>query len=116
LENQLRNIAQPIPACRQADTQILLYRQLREDLAPLRHIANAERGPALRRDSLQRLTVEHQLARSQRQQSHDAFEQRGLAHAVATHETSASASRYRQVDVPQNVTSAVELIELSQFE
>jgi hypothetical protein len=43
----LRHLAHARPAHRQADAQILLYRELREDLAPLRYVADAQRRALL---------------------------------------------------------------------
>jgi hypothetical protein len=46
-EHLRRNRAQSVPADPEAETQILLDRQLGKDLAPLRHVANAEARPLL---------------------------------------------------------------------
>ncbi len=51
------------------------------------------------------------LPEARRQQAHDAFEQRGLAHAVAAHQAHARARGDGKIDIPQGVAAAVELIE-----
>ncbi len=55
--------------------------------------------------------VEHDLAGCRRQQAHDALEQRRLAHAVAAHQARARAASDVEIDVPQGVAAAVELIQ-----
>ena len=111
LEDLFRNRARAVLAHAEADAQVLLDGQLREDFAPLGHVADAEPRAALRREPAQIGPGERDLAGGRRQQSHDALQQRGLAHAVAAHEAGARSLRHHQVDVPQGVAAAVGLVE-----
>ena len=91
--------------------QILLHRQVRKDLAALRHVSDADPG-ALFGAALQQIdSVESDAAGSRRQQAHDAFEQRRLAHAIAAHQAHERAGGHGKIDIPQGVAAAVELIE-----
>ena len=99
--------------------QILFHAQLREELPPLRDVADAECGAALHR--LQQKVLRRLICRlpghaaaHYRQMPHDAVDQRGLAHAVAPEQHGALAARQLQVDVPQGVVLTVELIDRSQ--
>ena len=51
------------------------------------------------------------LPEARLQQAHDAFQQRGLAHAVAAHQAHERAGRDDKIHIPQGVAAAVELIE-----
>ena len=66
-----------------AHRQVLLDRQAREDLAALRHVADAAAARAGAASARDVLAVEHDAPRADRQQAHQALEQRRLAHAVA---------------------------------
>src|SRR5215831_18700494 len=89
---------------------------MREDLTALRYITNPEARPRLGRQAAKIVAVEDNLPRGRRQQPHQAFEQRGLAHAVAAHDASARSGRHRQIHVPQRVAAAVRLIEAADLE
>ena len=92
-------------------SQILFDGELRKDLAALRHVADAETRARFGRLRAKIAAVEPDFTRRRRQQSHDAFEQRGLAHSVAAHQAGAGSRRHVEVDVPQRVAAAVKLVE-----
>ena len=70
-----------------ADLQVFADGELRENLTSLRNVAKSGTGPYVRRQPGEISAVEQNLAGLRPQQAHDALEQRGLAHAVAAHET-----------------------------
>ncbi len=111
LEDARRDRRGAVLAHAQADAQVFLDRQLRKNLAPLRHVADAEPRALLGRQLEQIGAVERDAAGRRRQQAHDALEQRGLAHAVAAHQARARARGHGEIDIPQRVAAAVELIE-----
>ena len=95
----------------QADAQVFLDREMRKNLAPLRNISDADTRAFLGAAFQEVSALESDAARGRRKQPHDAFQQRGLAHAVAAHQAHARARRHRQVHIPQGVAATVELIE-----
>ena len=84
---------------------------MRKNLASLRHVSDAEPGPLLGGALEQIDSLEGDAAGGRRQQTHDAFEERRLAHAVAAHQAHARAGGDGKIHVPQGVAAAVELIE-----
>ena len=95
----------------QADAQIFLHRQMRKNFASLRHVADAEPGALLGGALEQIASVEGDAAGARRLQAHDAFQQRGLAHAVAAHQAHARTGGHGKIHIPQRVAAAVELVE-----
>src|SRR6185503_21304183 len=73
----------PFALCRR-DTQILVDRERGENLALLRHIADAGARTAMRREAGDLLAGELDAAAAQRCQAHDRHQQGRLANAVAT--------------------------------
>ena len=97
---------------RQAHLQVLLDRQPRKDVAPLRHIADAQRSARGRAAARDAPAVEGDLARADRQQAHQAPEQRRLADAVAAEQRRARArGATSNAHVAQDVAAAVVLVE-----
>jgi predicted nucleic acid-binding Zn ribbon protein len=100
---------------RQADFQVFLDRQQRKDLAALRHIADAERRAPFRRQPMQSPSPSKRSAGADRQQAHDAFQQRGLADAVAAHQAGHEPSGPPgEIEIPQGMALAVILVETLQ--
>ena len=66
-----------------AGLEVFLDRQQREDLAALRHVADAEAGALVGRRLLQHVVVEDDLARGDVVDAGDGAQRRALADAVA---------------------------------
>jgi hypothetical protein len=90
--------------------QVLLHRQPREDLAALRHEADAGAGALVRRGALDRASVELDAAGLDRHQAHQRLEQSRLAHAVAPQDDGDLAGLRLQAHVAQDVRAAVVLL------
>jgi hypothetical protein len=90
--------------------QVLFDRELAEDLAALRHEADAVHGARLGGAAVEPLACELDLP-ARLEAAHDAAQQRGLTDAVAAHHDHALAGLYCQVDVPERVALAIELVE-----
>ena len=110
VEDLRRNHPPPAPRA-ETGAQVLLHRQLREDLASLRHVADAEPCARFGRHLRQLDAIERDRARVRREQPHDALQQGGLAHAVAPHQARPRARGDVQPDVPEDVAAAVLLVE-----
>ena len=91
----------------EADAKIFEDGHVGENFSALRDIADALPGAAVGRQCGERLVVERDGAGTGPQQAHDAFQQGGLADAVAAHEANDLADRHVQVDVPQHLAVAV---------
>ena len=70
-------------ACLAADFQVLVNRQVGENTAVLRHVAEPEPGDAVSGPARDGLALEGEGFGPRRDQPHDGFEGRGLAGAVA---------------------------------
>src|SRR5690606_16517502 len=112
LEYLLRQIAPLLAPSGQSSAQSLLDRELREDLAPLRHVADADICAPFRRKCMQIMPLIADLPGCDRQQAHDALEQGRLAHSVSSHQARSGTLGHAHVHVPEDVAAAVELIEV----
>jgi len=83
-----------------AHLQVFLNGELRKNFAALRHVAYAEARPCFGTLRAKVAALKCDFARRSGQQSHDALEQRGLAHAVAAHQAGARSSGHVEADVP----------------
>ena len=95
---------------REAHQQILFDRQAREDLAALGHVADAERRPVVGWQRGDVHAVEADAAGGDRQQSHQAPQQRGLADAIPAEQRGAGARSDLDAHVAQDVAAAVILV------
>src|SRR5438132_931756 len=77
-----------------AHPQVLLDGEAREDLAPLRHVADAGARSLVRLRVRQYLLLEGDAAAFRGHQAHQRFQQRGLADAVAAEECGHLACRH----------------------
>src|SRR5713101_6642554 len=91
----------------EADAEVFRHGEVREDLAPLRDIADAVGGALFRAQAAQVGTVERDAAGTHGQQAHDRLEQRGLADPVASHQTDDAAVRDLERDVPEHLALPV---------
>src|SRR5690606_23918640 len=73
--------------------------------------ADSERGARFGLGLRELRTVERNAAGFRLNEAHEAAEQRGLAHAIATDQAHARAALDFQVDVPQRSALAVRLIQ-----
>jgi hypothetical protein len=80
---QLRRNRRAAALVGQAHAQVFLDREAREDLAALRHEADAGPGAVVGRGLLDRLAFELDAAALDGHQAHQRLQQRGLAHAIA---------------------------------
>ena len=107
-----RNRARPVLAHAEADAQVLLDGQLRKDLAPLRHVADAEAGarsrPAARRRSVPSNVISPDVAGS-RPMMH--FSSVVLPMPLRPIRQVREPCGTVEVDVPQRVAAAVRLVE-----
>src|SRR5688572_25657522 len=94
-----------------AHQQVLFHREAREDLAPLRHVAQAGARTLVGFRLHQVELVEPDVAAARGHEAHQGLEQRGLAHAVATEQRGHLARRKLEAHVAQDVAAAVVLIE-----
>src|SRR5688572_8148458 len=94
-----------------AHQQVLFHREAREDLAPLRHVAQAGARTLVGFRLHQVELVEPDAAAARRHEAHQGLEQRGLAHTVATEQRGHLARRKLEAHVAQDVAAAVVLVE-----
>ena len=73
LKNLIRNRAVADVTCDEPDAQVLVHREIREDVPPLRDIANATPCPLIRGQHRELLTIECDRPRPRGQQTHDAL-------------------------------------------
>ena len=73
LKNLVRNRAVADATCDEPDAQVLVHREIREDVPPLRDIANATPCPLVRGQRCEFLTMERDRSRPRGQQAHDAL-------------------------------------------
>ena len=97
---------------RQAHAQVLFHREPAEDLAALRHEADAGARALVRRRILDGLAVELDAAGLDGHQAHQRLEQRGLADAVAPQQHRDLAAMRLQAHVAQDVRAAVVLVDV----
>ncbi|MNT39761.1 hypothetical protein D3C72_1760330 [compost metagenome] len=73
---------------RQSHQQVFLYRQARENLSPLRHIGDPRLYTLVRFFAVKGRSLPTEGAAFNRDQPHQAFQQRGFPHAVAPQQAS----------------------------
>ena len=93
-------------------SRVLLDGEAREDLAPLRHVADAGARALVRRRRRELAVGEPDAAGGGRHEAHQRPQQRRLADAVAAEERRHLARRHLERDVPQDVAAAVVLVEI----
>src|SRR5262249_32609589 len=86
VEDAIGNETRAILANAEADTQIFLHGEVKEDLAALRDISDTKLRSPLRRTFHDVDAFESDAAETHRQQSHQAFEQRDFPHSVTSHQ------------------------------
>ena len=95
----------------EAHSQVLFDAEPAEDLAPLRHIADALANALVRRVAGDVAAVEPDRSGLHRDDTHQALEQRRLADAVASEDHRHLALRGFEADLAQDVRAAVVLIQ-----
>ncbi len=95
-----------------AHLQILQHRQLWEDLAALRHIADTCPRPDVRGGASEVSVLEQNSTAARAEQAHDALQERRLADAVAAHETHYLTRADFKVDVAQDLSLTVRHLQL----
>ena len=113
--NAVRDFFAAIGACLQAGFQVFFHGKQGENFPALGNIPNPGAGALFRGLSRKVLAVELNAAAFYGQQAHNGFQQGGLAHAVAAHDTQAFAFFHVQVHIPESVGFAVVLIHVVQF-
>src|SRR5690606_9285952 len=111
LVDLFRNLPGPVGAGAEGYLQVFLDAQQREYLAALGHVADAGAGAVLGAQASDVLAIEQDLPVLYRQQAGDAFEQRGLADAVAAQQAAAGAFLQFQVQIPEDMALVVELVD-----
>jgi hypothetical protein len=82
---------------------VLLDRELGHQAAVFRHVSDAERGAAVRRQRGEVVAVEHDPPRLRRQVAHHASHQRRLARAVAADQADHGAVGHREAQAAQRL-------------
>src|SRR5207245_6043472 len=95
------------PAAQKRHPQILLDREMGKDLTPLGHVADSRSRPPIGRPGGDVGPVERHAPAARRQEPDRGFEQRGLAHAVASHEADELTGTHVEVDAPEDPRPAV---------
>ncbi len=95
----------------QAHRQVLADGEAGEDLAALRHVADAAADPLVRRLVGDVVAVEQHPARAHRHHAHQALQQRRLADAVAAEHDRDLADPRLERDAAQDVRAAVVLVQ-----
>ena len=100
----------------QAHQQVVAHRQPAEDLAALRHVADAGAHPVVRRRARDVLAGQRDAAALHGDAAHQAFQQRRLADAVAAeHDGDLADLRFERA-VAQDMAAAIELVEGFDFQ
>jgi len=94
----------------QAHLQVLGHREATENLAALGHIAQPQAHPLIRLLVVDGAPIQLDVATLDGHQAHQAFEQRGLAHAVAAQDDGDLAHLGLEAQTPKDVRAAVVLI------
>jgi hypothetical protein len=95
-----------------ADLEILHHRQLGEDAAVFRHVAQAKARDLVRRQMVDARTFEGDLALARWHQPHDRLERRRLAGAVAAEQRHDLAGAGFQRNAVENMSAAVVGVEI----
>jgi hypothetical protein len=96
--------------------QILLHGEEGEDLAPLRHVADADAGAVLRREGGEILAGPFDAARLRALQPNDRAHQRGLADAVAAEDAGDAARLGDEINAAQAARGAVGEVEIGDLQ
>jgi hypothetical protein len=111
LENMRGDAAlrEPLAATqrRQAHREIFHHRELRKNMPPLRHIADAGAGAAMCGGCGHISAIEGDLAARKLLYARDGVEQSAFAHAVAADERHGTATLDAHVDIPQHLALAI---------
>src|SRR4029077_5183860 len=99
-----------------ADAQVLFDGELREDLAPLRDIADPYARPLARVRSRELAIAEDDAAGAHRDEAHDRAEERRLSDTISPHHDGARTLRRDQGCPPERVAAAVVLVNVAGFE
>jgi hypothetical protein len=89
------------------EAEIVAHAQLREDPAPLRHVADPEPGPFIGRQAIDLDAMKPDRAGTGRQEPHDGLEQGGFTHAVVTENAHDLVFRHGKLDSVQDRHLAV---------
>jgi hypothetical protein len=95
----------------QAHAQVVFHRQAAEDLAALRHVADAGAHAFVGRGLGDVGAAQHHAPGLHRHHAHQALQQRGLAHAVAAQHHGDLAHARLEAHVAQDVAAAVVLVQ-----
>ncbi|MDT4866896.1 hypothetical protein FQZ97_1017790 [compost metagenome] len=99
----------------QPHLQVFLDREAAKNLAALRHETHAQPGPLVGCGLGDRDAVERDAAALDGHQPHERFQQRGLAHPVATQHHRDLTQLGLQAHVAQDVAAAVVLVDVFDF-
>ena len=90
-----------------AEHQVLLNRQLRNDLAPLGDVAHTSAGPLVGSLAVQGRTVKHDRALTGPQQTDQGLQQGGFSHPIAANQADHLPGIHGEIDIAQDVALAV---------
>ena len=108
-ENRPDPLQRPPRFCREpGQHQVFLDGEAAEDAAVLRHELQSECGDRMRRQPIDRHTVEHDPTGARANRTHQALQRRALARAVAAEQCDDFALLDPQRDVEQNMAIAIE--------
>src|SRR3989344_898813 len=96
---------------RDGELLLLAAREAAKNLAALGHVAHAQAHALIRLLAVDRVAVELDVAVLDRHQAHEALEQRGLAHAIATEHDGDLADPGLEAQASQDVRAAGVLID-----
>lgn len=96
----------------QSHQQVLFHRQPGEDFPSLRHVGDPGADPLVRPESGERTALPGDLALAGRDQAHQAAQQGGLAHPVATEQAGHLAHLRLEAQATEDMATAVVLVEL----